>query len=146
MTLYILKINKYLSYFHSFLLTSAFITDNFLIMADDVRCPDVTSSWRIFTKLSEYVYLTKILNLCKFCVNPIIFSGKYGHKRAKISWNMRKMRKSTCNHNIVKNDPIDLKIGQNWDIIDVNWFWHSYENLSNWRHVTSHDGFFAKMW
>ena len=73
MTLYILKINKYFSYFHSFLLTSAFITDNFLIMADDVRCPDVTSSWRIFTKLSEYVYLTKIKNLCKFCVNPIIF-------------------------------------------------------------------------
>ena len=57
---------------------------------------------------------------------------------------MRKMRKSTCNHNFVKNDPIDLKIGQNSDIIDVDWFWHSYENLSNWRHVTSYDGFCDK--
>ena len=97
----------------------------------------------------------KIIRICLpyYILDPVQilsqsdhFSGKYSHQRAKISWNMRKMRKSTWNHNFVKNDRIHLKIGHNWDIIDVHWFWDSYENPSHWRHITSHDVFFTKIW
>ena len=136
------------SFFSHFLLTSAYIWQHFLRTAYDVRCRFVTSLCRMFTKISEYVYLTKILNLYKFELNPIIFLENMAinvPEHAKIWEISGNMRKSTYRHNFVKNDQIDLNFGQNHDFMEINRFWEFYKNLERWRHVTSHHMFFEKM-
>ena len=49
----------------------------------DLKCRHVTSLCRLLTNISEYVYFTKILNLCKFELNHFGYVGTFIAKIAQ---------------------------------------------------------------